>query len=87
MKKKVLIIMLFVFSVLFLDNNFQLAANLGISTYTAKRIIGILMSAWSIWAVIGIVLSTAGAGFWAVGLMESAKYLAKKYGTKWATMW
>ncbi len=66
---------------------FALAANLPISGYAAKKIIDIVAGASDLWAVIGIVAVIAGAGGITIGLLATAKWLAKKYTKAYAAAW
>ncbi|WP_419155043.1 uberolysin/carnocyclin family circular bacteriocin [Weissella minor] len=61
-----------------------LAAQFGISTYAAKKVIDIASGAGSVWAVIAIVGGSAG---WGAALLAAAKVLIKRYGKKAAATW
>ena len=58
----------------------QLASMLGISSYAAKKVIDILLMAWNIWSVIGIIAAITGVGAIGYGVLATAKALAVKYG-------
>lgn len=66
---------------------YQLAGMLGLSFTTAQKVIDILLAAWSIWTVIGIIAAVTGAGAIGYGILATAKYLAKKYGRSYAASW
>lgn len=59
----------------------DLAANLGISTYTARRAIDLIFSFW------GMAAAVALTGGWTAGILVVAKQLALRYGRAWAAAW
>lgn len=65
----------------------NLAATLGISYEAAQKIIDLLLSAWSIWSVIGVILTIVGTGGFGIGILFTAKWLAQKLGAKYAAAW
>lgn len=62
----------------------NLAAQFGISTYAAKKVINIVSGAGSIWAIIAVVGGSAG---WGAALLAVAKALLKKFGKVAAASW
>lgn len=67
--------------------NVNLTSTLGISTYASKKVIDIISTAGTIWSIVGIVAAVVGTGGIGVGVLITAKALAKKYGKKWAVAW
>lgn len=67
--------------------NTKLAGMLGISFYTAKRIVDIVSTAGSIYSVIGLVAVVAGTGGVGIGILFTAKALLKKYSRQWVASW
>ncbi|HEY8414418.1 MAG TPA: uberolysin/carnocyclin family circular bacteriocin [Thermaerobacter sp.] len=65
----------------------QLAAMLGLDTGTALYIIQLINAGLDVWTIISIIAVFTGAGAVGVGLIATAKWLAKKYGTKYAAAW
>ena len=66
----------------------HLAGMFGLSFGAAQRIINVILTAWSIWAAIAaIVAITGGAGIIGVGIIASAKAIAKRYGARYAAAW
>lgn len=61
-----------------------LAAQFGISSYAAKKVIDIASGAGSVWAIVAIVGGSAG---WGAAILAAAKVLIKRYGTKAAAAW
>ncbi len=64
-----------------------LAANLGISSYGAKKIIDVINTGSSIMTVISIASAVVGGGVVTAGVVASAKAMVKKYGAKRAAAW
>lgn len=65
----------------------DLTANLPITPYAAKKVIDIISAASNIYAVIGIVAAVAGGGVLGIGVLFTAKALAKKFGNAYAAAW
>lgn len=65
----------------------NLTTTLGINTYAAKRVIDIVSTAGTVYAVVGIVAAVVGGGGIGVAILASAKALAQKYGKAAAAAW
>lgn len=65
----------------------NLTTTLGINTYAAKRVIDIVSTAGTVYAVVGIVAAVVGGGGIGVAILASAKGLAQKYGKAAAAAW
>lgn len=65
----------------------NLTTTLGINTYAAKRVIDIVSTAGTVYAVVGIVAAVVGGGGMGVAILASAKALAQKYGKAAAAAW
>lgn len=65
----------------------QLASMLGITYYTAKKVIDLLLVALDVWAIIGVIVTIIGTGGISIGLLYTAKALAKRFGARYAAMW
>ena len=65
----------------------QLASTLGINAYAANKVIDIVSTAGTVYAIVGIVAAIVGGGGIGVALLASAKALAKRYGKTAAAAW
>ncbi|MBF0700260.1 uberolysin/carnocyclin family circular bacteriocin [Streptococcus danieliae] len=88
MKSMVFIVLpLFGFLNLHVFSIVNLTTTLGINTYAAKRVIDIVSTAGTVYAVVGIVAAVVGGGGIGVAILASAKALAQKYGKAAAAAW
>ncbi len=65
----------------------MLSANIGISSYAAKKVIDIINTGSTVATIISIVAAVVGGGLITAGIVATAKSLIKKYGTKYAAAW
>ena len=65
----------------------MLTANLGISSYAAKKVIDIINTGSAVATIISIVAAVVGGGLITAGIVATAKSLIKKYGAKYAAAW
>lgn len=84
--KKVFILTSIIMGALFFVSP-DLTSTLGISAYASKKIIDIISTASSLAAIVGIIAAVAGGGAIGVGILATAKALAKKYGAAYAAAW
>ncbi|EHM34803.1 Hypothetical protein EfmE4453_2321, partial [Enterococcus faecium E4453] len=65
----------------------MLSANIGISSYAAKKVIDIINTGSTVATIISIVAAVVGGGLITAGIVATAKSLIKKYGAKYAAAW
>ncbi|MGI6155814.1 MAG: uberolysin/carnocyclin family circular bacteriocin [Enterococcus lemanii] len=65
----------------------MLTANLGISSYAAKKVIDIINTGSAVTTIIALVAAVVGGGLITAGVVATAKSLIKKYGAKYAAAW
>lgn len=65
----------------------MIISTLGISSYAAKKVIDILAAAGTVWSVVGIIGAVVGGGGIGVAILESAKWMIKRYGKQAAIAW
>ncbi|HBL1326856.1 TPA: uberolysin/carnocyclin family circular bacteriocin [Enterococcus faecium] len=65
----------------------MLSANIGISSYAAKKVIDIINTGSTVATIISIVAAVVGGGLITAGIVTTAKSLIKKYGAKYAAAW
>lgn len=65
----------------------MLTANLGISSYAAKKVIDIINTGSAVATIIALVTTVVGGGLITAGIVATAKSLIKKYGAKYAAAW
>ncbi|PZN00949.1 MAG: circularin A/uberolysin family circular bacteriocin [Bacillota bacterium] len=65
----------------------RLAGMLSLDLYTARRIVDLLLTGLDIFTIISIIATITGAGAVGVGVLATAKWLAKKYGAQYAAAW
>lgn len=87
MKQKFLILLPIIGMMGTLASTPMLTANLGISSYAAKKIIDIINTGSSIATIVSIIAAVVGGGLITAGIVATAKALIKKYGVKYATAW
>lgn len=75
------------FYILPLFSPIQLTSVLGINTYAAHKVIDIVSTAGTVYAVVGIVAAVIGGGGIGVAALATAKILAKRYGKAAAAAW
>lgn len=65
----------------------MLTANIGISSYAAKKVIDIINTGSAVTTIIALVAAVVGGGLITAGVVATAKSLIKKYGAKYAAAW
>ncbi|WP_273887267.1 uberolysin/carnocyclin family circular bacteriocin [Rubrobacter naiadicus] len=65
----------------------DLATNLGISYYAAKKAIDIIVTFSNIALILSLLASVVGAGIFTAGIVAIAKRLALRYGERYAAAW
>lgn len=87
MKKKLLLVLPILGIVGLFVGAPMLTANLGISSYAAKKVIDIINTGSAVATIISIVAAVVGGGLITAGIVATAKSLIKKYGVKYAASW
>ena len=62
----------------------QLIGMLGLSNYTARRVVDAIMTGTSIWAIVSLIFISAGSVAIALG---TVKYFVKRLGKRAAVSW